>query len=146
MGVDHDAIVVFGVSYTFSELQNAFSQIHPSQYGYEDGYEDGYILCAFEKWEIIGVNFGFVEYFVYSDPYYDADKEDQRFYIGIELKKNNYQNEYGYGISGVTKISDFKEILEKEQQVRKIIRDFSEKFNIENKENEIGIVFAPHIW
>ena len=143
MGVDNDAMVVFGVSYTFSELQNAFSQIN--SYDDDEIDENDGDLCAFEKWEIIGDKFGFVEHFVYSYPYYDADEEDQRFYIGIQLEQNNYQNEYGYGISGVTKISDFKEILEKEQQVRKIIRDFSEKYHLGNKENEIGIVFAANI-
>jgi len=39
-----------------------------------------------------------------------------------------------------------REILELEDEIKTMIREFSEKYNVKNKENEIEIIYYPNVW
>jgi len=120
MGVDNDVKVVFGVIFSYDELEN-FRK------------DKGTIDCANEigtfNLTCIWCEFNYP----YASPYFDADEKDCYYFLGYELKHD------------ITPES-MRDILEKIENVKVQIRTFSEKYNIPNKEDEIRFICRPHVW
>jgi hypothetical protein len=122
MGVDCNTIVVFGVSYSFDELQNYIN------------HEDTINLA-----NKIGVdlhelqNIWCEDGYTYVSPYFDADSKDCSYLLGLEL-------------TGHIDSIKMHTILEKENDIKKQIRKFSKKYNVPNKENDVYFIFETNVW
>jgi hypothetical protein len=104
--MDYDIIGVFGVEYSYDELDNFinhFETINPEDIGYDD-------ICNGNKYII--------------EKYFDVDLAD-------------YTYLFGYKLSCYNSPTEIHNILKKENEIKKRIKKFSEKYNVINKENEI---------
>jgi hypothetical protein len=118
MVVYYNVVGVFGVKYSFDELKNFRC------------HEDTQKLA-----KIIGSDYlpnvwnesGFV-----CASSFDGEKE-KTYLVGYQLKSSICS-------------SDMRKILEREDDIKTQIREFSEKYNVINKENEINIVYMPNIY
>ena len=118
MGVYYNVVGVFGVKYSFDELKNFRC------------HEDTQKLA-----KIIGSDYlpnvwnesGFV-----CASSFDGEKE-KAYLVGYQLKSSICS-------------SDMRKILEREDDIKTQIREFSEKYNVINKENQINIVYMPNIY
>ncbi len=117
MGIDYDVICVFGVEYSFEELENY------KKYNRDNNDDDDDNLIS------IWYGNGYYQ----ASPYFDSNEEERSYLLGYKL---------GTYISP----NNMREILEKEDEIKKMIKEFSEKYNVINKENEIQIIYLPNIW
>lgn len=121
MGVDYDVKIVFGVEYSFDELKN-FYEHHETQTLAND-IGTNHLLCLWSE----------TEHCTYSSPYFDADDEYCSYMLGHELDT-------------VITPENMYSILNRTDEIKTIIREFSKKYNIQNKENDVKIIVNPHIW
>lgn len=120
MGIDYDAVAVFGVSYSYEELKNFINHEETNKLAEKIG------CCDL-------VNLWVESNYVQASPYYDADESYCSYLIG-------------YKIQGDISPDKIKEILNKCDDIKKEIREFSEKYNVVNKENEIALIIRPNVW
>lgn len=120
MGIDYDVVAVFGVSYSYDELKNFIGHEETNKLADEIGcYDLGNLWEEFD--------------YVRASPYFDADECYCEYLIGYKIQCDIGPDE-------------IKEMLNKCDDIKKEIREFSEKYNIVNKENEIALVIRPHIF
>jgi hypothetical protein len=79
-----------------------------------------------KQWEDLGDNYVCVR------PYYNADIEDCIYFLGLNVNLNISSKE-------------MREILDKENDIKKVIKTFSEKYNLQNKENDIRLLSEVYI-
>jgi hypothetical protein len=120
MGVNNDVVVVLGVEYDYTELKNFIGHCETIELAKDIG--TNYLT---NLWSESG--------YPYSSPYYDANEEDCSYLLGIELK-NDIEPDMMY------------KILQQKDDVKLLIRNFSEKYNVVNKENEVKFMFRSHVW
>lgn len=118
MGVYYNVVGVFGVKYSFDELKNFLC--------HEDTQKLSKMIgCHYlpNLWNESG--------FVCASSF-DCEKE-KSYLVGYQLKSSICS-------------SDMRKILEKEEDIKTQIREFSKKYNVVNKENEINIIYMPNIY
>jgi hypothetical protein len=122
MGVDIDVVSVFGVEYSYDELENFMN--HP----------DTIVLAndiGVHNYELYNIWGDSGDQYIISSPYYDADTRECTYLFGYEIENC---------ISPIKMHS----ILEKENEIKKQIKEFCEKYNVVNK--EIKIINLPNVW
>ena len=120
MGVDNDVIVVFGVEYDYTELKNFIEHSETEELAKEIG--TNYLTNLWSEYD-----------YPYASPYFDADEKDCSYLLGFKLR-NDIEPDMMY------------KILQQIDDIKLLIRNFSEKYNVVNKENEVKFIFRPHVW
>ena len=120
MGISYDIVVVYGVEYSYAELKNFITHKDSIEIADEIGCDNL-------------INIWCENGYVVASPYYDAEQENCDYLIGYELE------------CSIT-TERMKEILEKQMDIKKQIREFCEKYNVINKENEISFIIRQNIY
>lgn len=124
MGVDNDVKVIFGVEYSYDELDNFRKHEDAVNCASEIGTTN--LICIWSEFE-----------YPYASPYFDANQEECSYFLGYDITSLR-----GCDVTPET----MHKILDKLHDIKIEIRTFSEKYNIPNKEDEVKFIFRPHVW
>lgn len=120
MGIDYGVVFVFGVSYSYDELQNYMEHEDIKKVSQE--IDDNSLI-----------NLWYENNYIVSSPYFDADENDCCFLLG-------------YKLDDFTSLENMRDLLKKENEIKQQIREFSIKYNVINKEHRIGFLVKPNIY
>lgn len=122
MGVDYDVVAVFGVRYYYHELKNYMQHNDTKKLADEIGDDSLISLWLWSEND-----------YIIAHPYFDADEKECSFLLG-------------YKLDYFTSPNDMRQVLEKENKIKQQIREFSIKYNVINKEVQIGFIIEPNIY
>lgn len=127
MGINYDCVFVFGVVYSFGDLDNF--RCHKDTRKLADNIGCDYLINLWEESEpsILPPRIEFIA----SKPYFDADEEDCEYFIGYKLSSELTPQEMKY-------------ILTMENDIQYKINQICKNFNL--LEQKVRFLVTSNIW